>query len=45
MEKAKKNFVKRAMIAVVIFFIPTLLQLIFNVFDSIAIDGCMDKFN
>lgn len=45
MEKAKKNFVKRAIIAVVIFFIPTLLEIVFEVIDNEAIRSCMGNFN
>lgn len=44
MEKAKKNFVKRAIIAVVIFFIPTLLEIVFEVIDNQAIRSCMGNF-
>lgn len=44
MEKAKKNFVKRAIIAVVIFFIPTLLELVFEVVDNQVIRACMNNF-
>lgn len=45
MEKAKKNFVKRAIIAVVIFFIPTLLEIVFEVIDNQAIRACLNNFN
>lgn len=45
MSKAKSNFIKRAIIAVVIFFIPYLLQLLFSLIDNEAIKSCMDNFN
>lgn len=45
MEKAKKNFVKRAIMAVVIFFIPTLLEIIFQFVDNQAIKSCLGNFN
>ena len=45
MSKAKSNFVKRAIIAVVIFFIPYMLQLIFGFIDEEAIKSCLGKFN
>ena len=45
MEKAKKNFIKRAIIAVVIFFIPTLLELVFEIFNNHSINECMNNFN
>lgn len=44
MEKAKKNFVKRALIAVIIFFIPTILEILFQFVDSQAIKACMNNF-
>lgn len=45
MEKAKKNFVKRAIIAVVIFFIPTILEIVFGFIDNQAIKSCLGNFN
>lgn len=44
MEKAKKDFVKRAIVAVVIFFIPTLLEIVFEIIDTGAIRACMNNF-
>lgn len=44
MAKAKKNFVKRALIAVVIFFIPTILTILFEFVDSEAIKSCLGNF-
>ena len=45
MEKAKKNFTKRAIIAVVIFFIPVLLEIVLNYANDASIKACLNNFN
>ena len=45
MEKAKKNFTKRALIAVIIFFIPNILGLVFNLINEQSIADCMKDIN
>ena len=45
MEKAKKNFTKRAIIAVVIFFIPVLLEIVLNYVNDASIKECLNNFN
>ena len=45
MEKAKKNFTKRAIMAVVIFFIPTILDILLNYVNNEAIKSCLRNFN
>ncbi len=44
MEKAKKNFIKRAIISVFVFFIPTFLTIIFRYVDNKAIQACQNYF-
>lgn len=44
MEKAKKNFTKRAMIAVIIFFIPVLLEIILSYVNDASIKACLNNF-
>lgn len=43
MEKAKKNFGKRALIAVFIFFIPTLLEILLTYVNNEAINSCLNN--
>lgn len=45
MNKAKSNFIKRAIIAVVIFFIPYILEILFGFIDNQAIKSCLGNFN
>ena len=45
MSKAKSKFIKRAIIAVVIFFIPWILQLILQYVNNQSINSCLNKFN
>lgn len=44
MEKAKKNFAKRALIAVIIFFIPVLLEIILDYVNNESIKACLNNF-
>lgn len=44
MEKAKKNFFRRAIIAVVIFFVPIFLEIILSYVNNEAISACLNNF-
>ena len=42
LKKAKDNFVKRAIVAVIIFFIPDLIDLAFGLINEVSITDCID---
>ena len=44
MEKAKNNFLKRSVAALIIFFAPDILLLIMNLVNNQAISSCLEKF-
>lgn len=44
MEKAKKNFGRRALMAVIIFFIPIILEIILNYANDESIKSCLNNF-
>ena len=44
MEKAKNNFLKRSVAALIIFFAPDILLLIMNLVNNQAIASCLEKF-
>lgn len=43
MEKAKKNFIKRAIVAVILFFIPNILEIVFDLIDEAEISKCIGQ--
>ena len=45
MDKAKNNFLKRAVAALIIFFAPDIINLIVKVVNQESIKSCMNKFN
>lgn len=43
MEKAKKNFIRRAIVAVILFFIPNILEIVFDLIDEAEISKCIGQ--
>ena len=44
MDKAKNNFLKRAVAALIIFFAPTLLNFIISLVNNQSMSSCLNKF-